>query len=53
MNKNNEWVCINCLHKYYTRCQNCEEFELDQFVRDIGNGLECLECREINGNNYE
>ena len=53
MVKSGDWVCVSCLYKYYTRCNSCEEYDLDEFVRDIGNGSECLECREINGNNYE
>jgi|GEM_PF-2382570 len=54
MNKYGEWVCLEHLYAFYTKCEGqCEEFVLDEEIKNTGDGLQCQECRETNGSHYE
>ena len=54
LTRNSDWACKECIKELYTKCEGqCEYYELDEFMKDYGNGMQCKECRETNGNQYE
>ena len=54
MNKEGNWVCLSCLDKFYIKCEGqCEEYVLTEEIKYTSDGLQCQECRETNGHQYE